>query len=644
MQGAPSAPSATEIPSASISGMGAMPEPSLRFDDGTVHHVRAAAREPAALLRRRVDAVRERAARTAQPERGRGSAMLSSPRCSRTSAHSGSCSEAWVCTRAPAATRAATSRRSSSRAREHEARRVRVAQAILGRAAASARAARPTRRARRASARAAAPARRRRSPSWPCRWWRAGRSGRARRRARRSRAPCPCRGSPWCPTAAARRWPAARWRASPLRRAWPRRATPAARSHSSSGRSSAAPAAAASGTGGCAPAPGRASRRSPDASMMRACGGGLVTLPIAAMRPASMSTIAVQHALLGIDGDDRCRHAGAWSRSTPSCAPQLRSSGRNASGRIADKWVSWRSPSTFASAIGTSAGARGANSASVCRHIPQGAAGGEDAVTTAHGEDPARTVEDRGRDRVALGADRQAVRRVLHVRAGVDLAVVGEHGRADAIARVGRIRAVARGARGGEQGGGAGLASAGLARARLGLGFRLGPGSGLPGGPRRTGSPRKMGRFLHAEPRGGSRSTISSSKAMNCWLTRSAVSVTSSCESLAPVTPAARLVTHDRPSTLGAHVARDDHLGHRRHADEVGAERTRASASRPASRTAVRAARRRRPRAACSPTARPARRASSRRRRGRRRSCRGSADRSRSSLCPRRGEPPMRLR
>ena len=46
---------------------------------------------------------------------------------------------------------------------------------------------------------------------------------------------------------------------------------------------------------------------------------------------------------------------------------------------------------------------------------------------------------------------------------------------------------------------------------------------------------------------------------------------------VSPVRPAARLVTSDRPSTSGSGLAGGDRLEHRRHADEVGAERRAAS-------------------------------------------------------------------
>src|SRR5439155_18946875 len=46
---------------------------------------------------------------------------------------------------------------------------------------------------------------------------------------------------------------------------------------------------------------------------------------------------------------------------------------------------------------------------------------------------------DRGEYRAALRADRQSVRRVLHVRAGVDLVSLGAHGRANLVLRVRRV-------------------------------------------------------------------------------------------------------------------------------------------------------------------------------------------------------------
>jgi hypothetical protein len=118
----------------------------------------------------------------------------------------------------------------------------------------------------------------------------------------------------------------------------------------------------------------------------------------------------------------------------------------NASGSSAPSaWVTvW--PAADASSTSV-AGAP--SSASTCRHAPHGLAPSR--VTTATARmcfAPAATA--RG-DRVALGADGQAVGRVLDVAAGVQAPALVEHGGADAVAGVGRVRAQPHGAREGHQ-------------------------------------------------------------------------------------------------------------------------------------------------------------------------------------------------
>ena len=85
--------------------------------------------------------------------------------------------------------------------------------------------------------------------------------------------------------------------------------------------------------------------------------------------------------------------------------------------------------------------ASGPNSLMTCRQAPQGAVGSGVGVktTTARIDQRPCGLGHRLKDRVPLGADRQAVRRVLDVAAREDLAAVGQHGRPDAEAAVGAI-------------------------------------------------------------------------------------------------------------------------------------------------------------------------------------------------------------
>ena len=85
--------------------------------------------------------------------------------------------------------------------------------------------------------------------------------------------------------------------------------------------------------------------------------------------------------------------------------------------------------------------ASGPNSLITCRQAPQGAVGSGVGVKTSDRSDHQRPLgfSNRLKDRVALGADRQAIRGILDVAAGKDLAAVGQHGRADLEAAVGTI-------------------------------------------------------------------------------------------------------------------------------------------------------------------------------------------------------------
>ena len=91
--------------------------------------------------------------------------------------------------------------------------------------------------------------------------------------------------------------------------------------------------------------------------------------------------------------------------------------------------------------------ASGPNSLITCRQAPQGAVGSAVGVntTTAWITSGSGGASHGLKDRVALGADRQAVRCVFDVAARKDLTTVGQDGRTDVKAAVGTIGPRCRG-------------------------------------------------------------------------------------------------------------------------------------------------------------------------------------------------------
>ena len=167
-------------------------------------------------------------------------------------------------------------------------------------------------------------------------------------------------------------------------------------------------------------APPSARRRPRRACRRRATSG----CRLAARRPPSR---------FAADDVDGVRHRDAPARDRRHRAGAARSPAVNAAGS--------RSPSALRPRLCVEQQPGPPFSSSSCRHRPHGASGAPSAATTLTATSGPRRCRAQGADQPALGAQGQAVGRVLDVAAGDDGAIVAEPGRADTQPRIRRVRA-----------------------------------------------------------------------------------------------------------------------------------------------------------------------------------------------------------